>query len=252
MFPRIKKNVKKSATYEYLVLSESIRDKNGRSTTKDVANLGNVARFDRSTVKNLIDGLIRLFEIEEYGLTDQVEIVQSLEYGSIIMWRALWNRLQLNKIIKDSIRSVESRIKIDASKYVEMMVINRCINPLSKLGTSRWMETTCYSRMRNYEDLSREVEYFYRSMDYLLKAKDEIEKKLFERLRNLFSICVRLTFYDITSTFFIPILALWLLTDIAVTIVLIRNRLLSVWSPPTKGILSSIMFLKETRRTKRQ
>jgi transposase len=202
MFPRIKKNVKKSATYEYLVLSESIRDKDGRSTTKDVANLGNVARFDRPTVRNLIDGLIRLFEIEEYGLTDQVEIVQSLEYGSIIMWRALWNRLQLNRIITDSISSAESRIRIDASKYVEMMVINRCINPLSKLATSRWMETTCYSRMRNYEDLPREVEYFYRSMDYLLKAKDEIERMLFDRLRNLFSISVRLTFYDITSTFF--------------------------------------------------
>ena len=101
MFPRIKKNVKKSGTYEYLVLSESIRDKNGRSTTKDVANLGNVARFDRATVSNLIDGLIRLFEIEDYGLTDQVEIVQSLEYGSIIMWRALWNRLDLSRIITD-------------------------------------------------------------------------------------------------------------------------------------------------------
>jgi len=202
MFPRIKKNVKKSATYEYLVLSESIRDKNGRSTTKDIANLGNVARFDRATISNLIDGLIRLFEIEDYGLTDQVEIVQSLEYGSIIMWRALWNRVGLSRIITESIKSEESRIKIDASKYVEMMVINRCTNPLSKLATSRWMETTCYSRMRNYEDLPREVEYFYRSMDYLLKAKDEIERKLFHRLRDLFSICVRLTFYDITSTFF--------------------------------------------------
>ena len=70
MFPRIKKSVKKSGTYEYLVLSESVRDRNGRSTTKDVSNLGNIARFDKSTIRDLIDGLIRLFEIEEYGLTD--------------------------------------------------------------------------------------------------------------------------------------------------------------------------------------
>ncbi len=202
MFPRIKKSVKKSGTYEYLVLSESVRDEKGRSTTRDVANLGNVARFDNSTVSNLIDGLIRLFEIEEYGLSDQVEIIESLEYGVIILWRSLWQRLQLSQIVTDSVKQAESRINVDVSKYVEMMVVNRCVNPLSKFATSRWMETTSYIRTKGYADLSREVEYFYRSMDYLLKAKDLIETKLFNRLRNLFSINVRLTFYDITSTYF--------------------------------------------------
>ena len=83
MFPRIKKSTKKSGTYEYLVLSESVRDKNGRSTTKDICNLGNIACFDKSTVRDLIDGLIRLFEIEDYALADQVEILESLEYGNI-------------------------------------------------------------------------------------------------------------------------------------------------------------------------
>ncbi|MFT5129823.1 MAG: hypothetical protein ACI8W8_003452 [Rhodothermales bacterium] len=39
-------------------------------------------------------------------------------------------------------------------------------------------------------------------MDYLIKAKDAIEQAVFERLNNLFSINVRLTFYDITSTYF--------------------------------------------------
>lgn len=202
MFPRIKKNIKKSGTYKYLVLSESVRDKKGRSTTRDVANLGNIARFDKSTVSNLIDGLIRLFEIEEYGLTDQVEILQSLEYGNIILWRALWKRMQLGKIITESVKKGESRISIDVSKYVEMMVVNRCVHPLSKLATSRWMETTCYAAMKEYSELPRDVEYFYRSMDYLLKAKDEIENKIFQQLQNLFSINVRLTFYDITSTYF--------------------------------------------------
>ncbi len=202
MFPRIKKSVKKSGTYEYLVLSESIRDKNGRSTTKDVLNLGNISRFDKSMATDLIDGLIRLFEIEEYGLTDQVEIIQSLEYGSIVLWRALWRRLQLNKIITQSVKHTESRIGIDVSKYVEMMVANRCVNPLSKLATSRWVKTTCYAEMKGYADLPEEVEYFYRSMDYLLKAKDEIERQIFDRLQNLFSVNVRLTFYDITSTYF--------------------------------------------------
>ena len=202
MFPRIKKSVKKSGTYQYLVLSESVRDEQGRSTTNDIANLGNLARFDQATVSNLIDGLIRLFEIEEYGLSDQVEIVQSLDHGAIILWRALWQRLQLGQTVADHVKAGKSRIRMEVAKYVEMMVVNRCVTPLSKLATSRWMETTCYSRMNGYADLPHEVEYFYRSMDSLLNAKEEIEKAIFHRLRNLFSINIRLTFYDITSTYF--------------------------------------------------
>ncbi len=202
MFPRIKKCKRKSRVYEYLVLSESIRTVDGRSTTKDIANLGNISAYDKHTVENVIDGLIRLFEIEKYGLSDQIEILESLEYGSIILWRALWKRMRLSKVITDSIHRKKNRISIEVSKYVEMMVINRCVNPLSKLATSRWRKTTCYAVMKNYADLPEEVDYFYRSMDYLLKAKDDIEKAVFSQLRNLFSINVKLTFYDITSTFF--------------------------------------------------
>ena len=202
MFPRIKKCKRKSQVYEYLVLSQSFRTSDGRSTTKDVANLGNITTYDKQTVQNVIDGLIRLFEIEKYGLTEQVEIFESLEYGSVILWRALWKRMGLSKVIHDSIHRKENRITIEVNKYVEMMVINRCMNPLSKLATSRWKKTTCYAVMENYAELSDEVEYFYRSMDYLLKAKDPIGKAIFTKLRNLFSINVRLTFYDITSTFF--------------------------------------------------
>jgi transposase len=202
MFPRIKKCKRKSQVYEYLVLSQSFRTPSGQSTTKDIANLGNVSAYDKQTVQNLIDGLIRLFEIEKYGLAEQVEILESFEYGSIILWRALWNRMGLSKVIHDSIHRKENRITIEVSKYVEMMVINRCMNPLSKLGASRWRKTTCYAVMKEYAELPGEVEYFYRSMDYLLKEKDAIEKAVFQKLRNLFSINVRLTFYDITSTFF--------------------------------------------------
>ena len=202
MFPRVKKSTSKSGSYGYLVISESVRDSNGRSTTRDVARLGNMACFDRASVRGLVDGLIRLFEIEEYGLSDQVEILESLEHGSIIFWRALWERLGLDRIVADAVRDAESRISIPVEKYVELMVLNRCINPLSKLATSRWMGTTCYAAMRGYADLSPQVEYFYRSMDYLLKGKESIEATIFEQLRNLFSVNVRLTFYDITSTFF--------------------------------------------------
>jgi transposase len=202
MFPRIVKSNKKYASYEYLVISESVWTGNGKSTTKNIANLGNVKKFSKENIKGLIDGLIRLFEIKDYALSDQVEILESLEHGSIILWRSLWKRMNLSRQIKSLLLKKESRIKIAVEKYVEIMVVNRCVNPLSKLGATRWFDTTCYKMMKGYSDLDLDVEYFYRSMDYLLKIKNELELEIFHRLQNLFSINVKLTFYDITSTFF--------------------------------------------------
>ena len=202
MFPRIVKSNKTSGSYEYLVISESVWTGNGKSTTKNIANLGNVRNFSRENIKGLIDGLLRLFEIEDYALSDQIEVLECLEHGSIILWRALWKKLNLSRQIKSLLQRKESRIKIAVEKYVEIMVVNRCVNPLSKLGATRWFGTTGYKMMKGYHDLNTEVEYFYRSMNYLLKIKDELELAIFQRLQNLFSINVKMTFYDITSTFF--------------------------------------------------
>ncbi len=202
MFPRIVKSKKKSGTYEYLVISESVRVKGKGSTTKNIANLGNVSRFDNKSVNNLIDGLIKLFNVDKYGLSKEVEIIESLEHGSIIFWRKLWNKLELSKLIEEEISINEPRLELDVQKYVEMMVINRCVAPLSKLGTTRWIPRTCYKVMNGYTDLDLDVEYFYRSMDYLLRIKDKLELVLFEKLRTLFSVNVKLTFYDITSSYF--------------------------------------------------
>ena len=67
MFPRIKTTAGKKRTYQYLVISQSVRDAKGRSTTKDIATLGNAERFSKETISSVVDGLIRLFKLDEYG-----------------------------------------------------------------------------------------------------------------------------------------------------------------------------------------
>ena len=202
MFPRIYKSKKNSGIYEYLVISESVHIKGKGSTTRNIANLDNIKKFRQEDIDSLIDGLIRLFKVEKFALSTDVEISASLEHGNIILWRKLWNLVGLQDAVRNMIKEKEKRIKIDVEKYVEMMVINRCVDPLSKLGATRWIEQTCYKAMKGYGDLPLDVEYFYRSMDYLLSIKDELEKELYKKLQTLFSINVKLTFYDITSTFF--------------------------------------------------
>ncbi|MCP5006422.1 MAG: hypothetical protein GY941_21160, partial [Planctomycetes bacterium] len=138
MFPRISKAKRKSGTYEYLVISESVREKGKGSTTRNIANLGNIKRFSNKDVEGLIDGLIKIFKVEKYALSDQVEIVESLEHGSIILWRKLWNKMGLSQMVKSQLRQEKTKVEIEAEKYIEMMVINRCVEALSKLGVTRW------------------------------------------------------------------------------------------------------------------
>ena len=148
MFPRISRSTKNGRAYEYLVVSESVHVKGKGSTTRNIANLGNIKRFSGQDIENLIDGFIRIFKLENYCLSEDVEMVESLEHGSIIFWQKLWNKMGLSSAIKKLTRSKKSRIKIDVEKYVEMMVINRCVDPLSKLGTTRWIERTCYLNVK--------------------------------------------------------------------------------------------------------
>ncbi len=202
MFPRIMSVRKPNKTYQYLVISESVRIQGKGSTTRNIANLGNIEKFQSQDIASLIDGLIRLFELDRYALSEDIEILESLEHGTIVLWRKLWEELGLSEIIARQVRVKEKQVALEVEKYIELMVVNRCVDPLSKLGATRWVERTCYKAMNGYADLSLDVNHFYRSMDYFLRRKDEIELAIFKRLRNLFSVNVKLTFYDITSSYF--------------------------------------------------
>jgi len=73
MFPRIVKYQKNNKKYEYLVISRSIR-KNGKSTTENIVNLGNINKFKRHDILNLVNGLIQIFQLDEYCLEERSDI----------------------------------------------------------------------------------------------------------------------------------------------------------------------------------
>ena len=46
-------------------------------------------------------------------------MLETLEFGSIMLWGALWNRMRFRKTVDGCIKDVEARLTIDVSKYVE-------------------------------------------------------------------------------------------------------------------------------------
>jgi hypothetical protein len=48
----------------------------------------------------------------------------------------------------------------------------------------------------------RQLQQWYRTLDQLLERKEAIERGLYLRLRDLFSLRTDIVFYDLTSTYF--------------------------------------------------
>lgn len=102
------------------------------------------------------------------------------------------------------------------------LVTNRLCQPTSEHGLARWLETDYVcdragrrwlpewredkerlaSRRPRVRVKDRQLRQWYGTLDRLAVHKKEIEKELFLRLRNLFSLNVDLVFYDLTSTYF--------------------------------------------------
>jgi transposase len=95
-----------------------------------------------------------------------------------------------------------------------VLLANRLIRPCSEHGLARWLETdfVCDRRGRRFvphwhqrgrvQVHFRQLEAWYRTLDRLIAAKDKLEVRLYERLRDLFSLQPDLVLFDITSTYF--------------------------------------------------
>ena len=82
MFPRIVKHQKNDKKYEYLVISRSVR-RNGKFTLDFIINLGNINKFKRHDILNLIDGLMQIFQLDEYCLGKDIEVLKSRLTGQL-------------------------------------------------------------------------------------------------------------------------------------------------------------------------
>lgn len=111
-----------------------------------------------------------------------------------MVFRRLWEKLGLHEIINQLVD--ETEMSIDVQEAVFCMVLNRLIEPTSKLGVNDWKE---YVYRPQFDALK--LHHFYRAIDFLDENKDTIEQKLFYRHTDLFSGQLDLVFFDTTSTY---------------------------------------------------
>ena len=196
MFPRISETRSKGKCYRYMKIVENYWYK-GQSRQKVIANLGNLEKFKNKDLEKLIKGLCHICQREDLNV-ENLKSKGSPHYGDILLARHLWKKLGLDKLINGYMRNTEAKIPVELVSF--LMVANRLIDPLSKLAVSSWYKEKVYLKELENSELSPHD--FYRSMDYLEEMKEDIEKDLYYKLCDLFTLKLNLVFYDTTSSYF--------------------------------------------------
>jgi len=193
MYTRISKIKYNDKTYRYLRIVESIWRK-GKVVQRVIANLGDINLIDKDNLYNLSVSLARYAGKKPLSI-EELEAVSALHYGEVITARAIWDSLNLNQILKNSL-ALRKKMNFDYCLCIFIMLVNRLIAPRSKLAITKWQE-----RIYIEEGVKPKYQHFLRSLNYLAKAKERIEGFLFSRLTDLFSLKLNLIFYDLTSTY---------------------------------------------------
>ncbi len=195
MFLRVATKRVGDSLYRYVQLCESVRE-NGRPKNIVLYSFGNLDALGRKALLDLACDFSRVAGkrvFSEFDLSSE----SSKLFGASMVADYLWNEFALSDRIGRLLQPY--RVDFDVSLYVKVMVINRLIDPRSKLAVSEWYRRIYLPDLEG-KDLS--LHHFYRALDYLHKVKEPLEEELFSATRDLFNLEVDLVFYDLTSAYF--------------------------------------------------
>lgn len=180
----------------YLQIVESYREK-GKTRQRIVASLGCLQELqEKNKLENIARSLLKFCKKEKNkNIVDINSLKEDGRYywGAVKVIRKIWDQLQLGKLLS-SFR-LPAQQKFDYFSAVFLMIMERMINPCSKLAS--------YQNQNNYYGISKvDIQHLYRALDILADHKEEIEKELFNRNVNLFNMSVDVVFFDVTTLYF--------------------------------------------------
>jgi len=188
---------RKGRAYTYLEVVQSER-RNGKVRQEWVCSLGRLEELQQS---GALDRMIaKLAEVAKQRWVRaeslKPETPWAREYGLVLLLRRLWQELGLEKTIDGLQR--RSAIQASVSEALLALVANRLVTPGSECGAHAWLQGRVYAP----EWQGLELHHLYRSLDFLDKHMSIVEEQLFCRLRDLFSLDLKLVLFDTTSSYF--------------------------------------------------
>jgi len=194
------RTVKNNQGKEYLRIVESYRE-NGKNKQKIIANLGRIDTISRKEVENIVDKLVQIYDIKGYvNLNSVEEAPDKKNYGIKVIVDKLFERYEMDKFFE----KMDKKTRFDVEDLLKIMVMNRIIEPKSKLGIFNELDYYGFKRIDEAETDEEGIalQWMYRTLDVLAKKKEELEKHLYRQRMSLFNSVVDLVFYDVTTLAF--------------------------------------------------
>lgn len=192
----------------YLQYVTSYRNQKGQPATRVLANIANITHLSEEQIEQLTLSFIRAIGLEGKFKMNAFKAGKAYHYGTVLPVIALWRQLGLEIIID---KAISKKVEIAVSRIALIQVANRFSDPGSKLACHRWYDRSVFRWMAERfsgkafvdfpEDQKEKLHTYYRALDYLCDAKEEIEKELYFYFRG-YGIDNSLVLYDITSTYF--------------------------------------------------
>lgn len=197
MFIRVKRSVHKYGAYEYLQIVKSVRE--GSSVRQQV--LVTLGRLDELVASGTLDGLITSLarfsdrlRVIEAGRGDAIRARTAPSWGPALVFGKLWNKQGVPEVLRSL--SEGRKFSFDVERVAFAMALQRLCAPGSDLQGSGWVKTI---EAPGFDRL--ELQHFYRTCGFLAEVREQLERALYFKDRDLFSEGLDLVFIDTTSTF---------------------------------------------------
>lgn len=196
MFFRAKKGGSKGQPHQYLQIVESFRE--GRSVRQRV--IATLGRLDQLQAGGEIDGLARslarfseTLRVLSASRAPEVQSCRARSWGPALVFGRLWESQGLPEILGRL--SAGRRFQFDVGRVSFALALQRLCDPGSDLQGSEWIKTV---EAPGFEAI--ELHQMYRTVGWLAENREELERDLFFRDRDLFNRELDLVFLDTTST----------------------------------------------------
>ena len=227
----IKKNPASDKTFTYHRLMEAVRTPRG-PRQHIILNLGklDLPREDWKTLANRIEEILS----GQQPLFTPPSHIESLAhyYSGMLRRKEMqsapvseqsdWEKVDLNSLSQSEVRTIGAesvawsafkrlgfpRILSDLGFSREqvhktaLLVVGRLVHPASERETAHWGRGISALQEllgTDFQHLSNNA--LYRTSDHLVKHRDEIEKGLAERERDIFNLGEKIILYDLTNTY---------------------------------------------------
>ena len=182
----------KSKGKTYLNIIQGYRE-GGKVKQKSVISFGCIDKLNKEQLKKLGSSLIKYCNSQVLMDVNTIEEKSRKNWGAVRLLQKIWKMYDLSGLINHL--SNDSKIEFDVCNTIFLMLIDRLLDPKSKLKSYE-------EQKRYYEVEDVELHHLYRALDFLYKHKEEIEIHLFEQSKKLFNLSVDVVLYDVTTLYF--------------------------------------------------